>query len=256
MYPSERPSVADAKAWRLGVEDVMPADWKAIYAGIPPHSLMHLIAHPVPGALIEDQAGPPIVTSSMAIGRDLIIAETNHKNAVMDATRDSGIAAIRNSFFDALRRSLRPNAPLLLAAVEAAQPLVGAYAAWHDRPAAFADIVARSAAMTALAPETDDHEDHMTALRLKPLPDGASADDFSKRVNDALVNHIPFLLRPFPAADGSLGKWIILQMPEALASDGRKLLSTSTLAELSNGNLIASACVAIVACGQKGESVY
>ena len=189
----------------------------------------------------------------MKVARDLVIAETIHKNAVMDATRDSGIAAIRNSFFDALRRSLRPNAPLLLAALEAAHPLAGAYAAWHNGPAAFADIVARSEAATALAPETDDHEDHMTALRLKPLPDGASADNFGKRVNDALVNHIHFLLRPFPAADGSLGKWIILQMPEALASDGRRLLSTSTLAELSDGNRIASACLAIVASGQKAS---
>ena len=125
------------------------------------------------------------------------------------------------------------------------------YAAWHDGPAAWADIVARSAPATALAPETDDHEDHMTALRLKPLPDGASADDFGKRVNDALVNHIPFLRRPFPAADGSLGMWIILQMPEALAADGRRLSSTSTIAQLSNGSAIASACIAIVAAGQK-----
>ena len=135
LYPSERPSVADAKAWRLGVEDVMSADWKAIHAGIPPHSLMHLITHPVPAALAEDAVGPPIITSSMAVARDLVIAETIHKNAVMDATRDSGIAAIRNSFFDALRRSLRPNAPLLLAALEAAHPLAGAYAAWHNGPA-------------------------------------------------------------------------------------------------------------------------
>ena len=32
----------------------MPADWKALHDGIPPHSLVHLIAHPVPGALAED----------------------------------------------------------------------------------------------------------------------------------------------------------------------------------------------------------
>ena len=48
------------------------------------------------------------------------------------------------------------------------------YASWHDGPAAFADIVARSAPATALDPETDDHEDHMTALRLKLLPDGGA----------------------------------------------------------------------------------
>jgi hypothetical protein len=139
--------------------------------GIVPHSLVHLIALTVPGVLVEDAVGLPIVTGAMVIARDLVIAEIMQKNAVMDATRDSGMASIRNSFFDAIRRSLRPNAPLLLSAMEAAHPLAGAFAVWNDGPAAFADIIARSAPATALAPATDEHEDHMTALRLKPLPD-------------------------------------------------------------------------------------
>ena len=65
IYPSERPSVADAKAWRLGSTDVMPSDWKALSDGIPPHSLVHLIAYPVPALLVEDPVDPPIVTTSM-----------------------------------------------------------------------------------------------------------------------------------------------------------------------------------------------
>ena len=63
--------------------------------------------------------------------RDLVIAETNQKNVVMTATRVSGMASIQNAIFDALRRSLRPNAPLLLASLETAHPLAGAYAAWQ-----------------------------------------------------------------------------------------------------------------------------
>ena len=251
VYPGERPSVADAKAWRLGSLDMMPTDWKALIAGIPPHSLVHLIALPVPAVLTVDETGPPIVSYAMKSTRDLVIAETHQKNLVMDATRVSGMAALQNGIFDALKRSLRPNAPLLLASLETAHPLAGAYAAWHNGPAAFADIVARSAPATALAPETDEHEDHMTAMRLKPLPDGCSSDDFSKRVNDALVNHIPFLRRPFPVADGSLGTWIVQQMPEALAADGRRLVSTLSIAQLSNGSAVASSCIAIVASGQK-----
>ena len=152
----------------------MPTDWKALIAGIPPHSLVHLIALPVPAALVVDLVGPPVVSYAMKIARDLVIAETNQKNVVMAATRVSGMASMQNAIFDALKRSLRPNAPLLLEALETAHPLAGAYAAWHNGPAAFADIIARSTPATALAPETDDHEDHMTALRLKPLPDGAS----------------------------------------------------------------------------------
>ena len=54
----------------------------------------------------------------MSLTRDMAISDANQKNAVIEATRDSGMAGIRNSFFDALRRSLRPNAPLLLAALE------------------------------------------------------------------------------------------------------------------------------------------
>ena len=155
----------------------MPSDWKALSDGIPPHSLVHLIAYPVPALLVEDP-NPPIVTNNMVLTRDMAILDATQKNvnAIMDATRSSGMAQLRNSYFDAIRRSLWPNAPLLLAAVEAAHPLTGVYAAWHDGPAAFADIVARSAPATSLDPETDDHEDHMAALRLKLLPDGASSE--------------------------------------------------------------------------------
>ena len=133
VYPGERPSVADAKAWRLGSLDMMPTDWKALIAGIPPHSLVHLIALPVPAVLTVDETGPPIVSYAMKSTRDLVIAETHQKNLVMDATRVSGMAALQNGIFDALKRSLRPNAPLLLASLETAHPLAGAYAAWHNQ---------------------------------------------------------------------------------------------------------------------------
>ena len=107
---------------------------------------MHLIALPVPAVLVVDLTGPPVVSYAMKSARDLLIAETGQKNLVMDATRDSGMAALRNGVFDALiRRSLRPNAPLLLASLETAHPLAGAYTAWHGGPAAFADIIARAA---------------------------------------------------------------------------------------------------------------
>ena len=126
IYPGERPSVADAKAWRLGSFDVMPSDWKALTAGIPPHSLVHLIDCIVPPPLPVAAVGPPIITVAMSLTRDMAISDAIQKNAVIVATRDSGMAGIRNSFFDALRRSLRPNAPLLLAALESTHPLVGA----------------------------------------------------------------------------------------------------------------------------------
>ena len=90
----------------------------------------------------------------------------------------------------------------------------------------------------------------MTALRLKLLPDGCSSDEFGKRVNDAMINHIPFLRRPFPVADGSLGEWVIGQMPEALGADGRRLKSNLSVAQMSDGNAVASLCIAIVAAGQ------
>ena len=118
IYPSERPSVADAKVWRLGSFDVMPSDWKALTAGIPPHSLVHLIDCIVPPPLPEDAVGPPSIIVAMSLTRGMAIMDANQKNAVILATRNSGMDGIRNSFFDALRRSLRPNEPLLLAALK------------------------------------------------------------------------------------------------------------------------------------------
>ena len=87
IYPSERPSVADAEAWRLGSTDVMPPDWKALSDGIPPYSHVHLIACPVPAMLVENLVGPPIVTSNMVLTRNMAIMDADQKNAVMDVPR-------------------------------------------------------------------------------------------------------------------------------------------------------------------------
>ena len=249
VFPSEKPSVAQAKAWRLQCLDMMPSDWKAVMDGITPHSLIGHMDRPVPGALVES-AVAPLVTNSMVESREQLIEEITYQNNVRAEQRLSGAAQLRHSLFEALRRSLRPNAPLLLARLEAAHPLAGAYAAWRDGPAAFAALEAQFAPATALETEADAHEDHLTALRLKPLPDGCSSDEFGARVNDALNNHIPFLRRPFPVGDGSLGKWVIAQMPAALAADGRRLAATKTVAELCLGQAIAADCLAIVAAGE------
>ena len=54
--------------------------------------------------LTVDETGPPIVSYAMKNARNLVIAETQQKNLVMNATRVSGMAALQNGIFDALKR--------------------------------------------------------------------------------------------------------------------------------------------------------
>ena len=45
--------------------------------------------------------------------------------------------------------------------------------------------------------EAISHDDVLMMLRLQPLEDGCTVDEFSGRINNMLVNHISFLDRPF-----------------------------------------------------------
>ena len=249
IFPGEKPTVAEANAWRLSSLDSMPPSWRALLDGIPLDAAIQYTLRTVPPPLVAGD-GPPVITQQMEESRQMLIDEIGHTNAIKTLQFDSLQAKERNSFFGALQRSLRPRAPLLLRRLEAAHPLGPPFAAWHDGPAAFTALVALFAANTQLEPEADEHEDFMTKLRLQPLSDGCSSVDFSSRVNDALQHHLPFLRRPFPVNDGSLGKWVISQMPSALAADGRRLAATLTIAQLSNGHDVADQCVQIVAAGQ------
>ena len=77
--------------------------------------------------------------------------------------------------------------------------------------------------------EAVNHDDEIMKLRLQPIHDGCTVDEYASRVNTAVVMHIPFLERPFKDAS-AVSTWVIRQLPSALASDGRSLLRSITAA--------------------------
>ena len=52
------------------------------------------------------------------------------------------------------------------------------------------------------------HDYELHRLRAQPIHDGCTVDEFSSRVNTALVKTIPFLDRPFSNAT-AISKWVI-----------------------------------------------
>ena len=89
----------------------------------------------------------------------------------------------------------------------------------------------------AVSCEGDKHDAHMASLLVSPLASGASVDDFAARVNTALVHHIPFLTRPYPT-DGSLGRWVIKQLPPDVPWLRMQIMNGLSPTELQNSSAL------------------
>ena len=118
---------------------------------------------------------------------------------------------------------------------------------WVDGIAAFRAIEGILVTNAVARPgEAVDHDDELMKLRLHPTPDGCSVDDFTERVNTAMLKHIPFLARPFPDQK-STSMWVIQQLPPSLAVDGRGLVRTMTAAQLDDTPYVTEQCIDLVA---------
>ena len=211
------------------------SDWAALKDGVAVRSLLQFDARPPPAALVEspDLTVVGAISPAHVAARDVVIHQINSENAVRAGQRAAATAELSNAFFSALAASMMITAPLLLSRIRAAHVLAAPYAAWRDGPAAwlqlYQDYVTNGVSREE---ELNEHDDYLTMLRLKTLPDNCSSLEYGDRVTVALRDHIPYLTRPFPPADGSLGRWVIQQLPPGLAADGRRLLESLTLAQL------------------------
>ena len=180
---SERPSVSSAKEWfRLATPSLLP-DWASLVAGRVPRSLIAYQPRTVPPALVATP--PPPAGAAAVVGaigeaqvaaRDALIVQVTDENAIRASQLESHTAELEHAFFNAIACALRDNAPLLLNRLESLHPLAfsasmfSGSAAWRSL---LHDFVSNAA--DALVPEDLSHEDHLTALRLKPLADNCTA---------------------------------------------------------------------------------
>ena len=138
-------------------------------------------------------------------------------------------------------------APIRMAALKSAHALIPPHpTSWSDGIAAFRELEKALVADAVAAPgEAICHDDELHRLRAQPIHDGCTVDEFSSRVNTALVKTIPFLDRPFSNAT-AISKWVISQLPAALAPDGRSLRRGLTAAQFGDTKHVVAECILLV----------
>ena len=113
--------------------------------------------------------------------------------------------------------------------------------------------------MRKIASRIDDRLDHDRAVeqaRDSILPDGCSANTYLKKVNTIVVEHLPYMERPY--SGHALGRFLISLMPSANAVEGRileaELDKPGTTNTLSDGPYVIERCAAIVLRSQSKQT--
>jgi hypothetical protein len=193
----------------------------------------------------------------MVEGRDrenLKILEVNVANT---AIRAAAIAEWNNEFWLAFEVALHDSAPIRLEALRVTYSMSSPNpATWVDGVSAFRAIEAALVTNAVARPgESMSHDDELMKLRLHPLEDGCTADEFSSRINTMMVKHIPFLDRPFTDRS-AISRWIIQQLPPALSVDGRSLLRTMTAAQLADTPGVTDVCIDLVSAANDSNKNF
>ena len=250
-FPGERPSLAEGKEWCREARLNLKPEWRALLDGA---EVKELIKYRDTATLTPlfltaaDATGThTAISQQMVETRDrenLKIAETNVANA---ALREAAIAEWRNEFWLAFEVALHDVAPIRLEALRVTYRMTNPNPiTWVDGVSAFRALENALVTNAVARPgEAISHDDVLMKLRLQPMEDGCTVDEFSSRVNNAMVNHIPFLDRPF-TNQTAISRWVIQQLPPALAVDGRSLVRTMTVAQMADTPGVVEACIDLV----------
>ena len=167
LWPSERPSVAEAKAWFEAAKPSLLPDWQAMLSGLTPRSLMPYEPRSLPAVLVvsPDLAVPGAVTPVQVATREALIQQVTDENAVRARQLASHTADIENAFFSAIEVSMRGSAPLLIKALQASHPLAF-HPDYHSGSRTWIAMHLRfvGANAVALTHESDEHDDHLVEL--------------------------------------------------------------------------------------------
>lgn len=254
-FPSEEPTKKELSEWLDASCAILSrtGHGPAIRGETPPgfHQLKFQMAMPdIPALPTEerDKLGPVEATKY-----DLLRAETaRKKNAALEAY-ESGMREYKNKLAATLDAAMRKTAPLRLNSmldkhVDAAHPGI------YDGGAMWRDLEA----MRNIASRIDDRLDHDRAVehaRDSALPDGCSANTYLKKVNTIVVDHLPYMERPYTGH--ALGRFLISLMPNANKVEGRILeseLDKPGDTRLSDGPYVIERCAAIVLKSQTKQA--
>ena len=157
------------------------------------------------------------------------------------------LAEVQNEFWLAIEMCMYDVAPIRMAAIKSAHAMTHPNpVTWVDGVAAFKELERALVTDAVAAPgEAFCHDDELQRLRTEHIHDGCTVDEFSSRVNTALVKVIPFLDRPFKDST-AISRWVIGQLPVDLAPDGRGLRRALTDAEMADTKKVLAECIIIV----------
>ena len=250
-FPGERPSLAEGKEWCREARLNLKPEWRALLDGAEVKELIKYRDTAMLTSLVltaADATGThTAITQQMVENRDrenLKIAETNVANT---ALREAAIAEWRNEFWLAFEVALHDVAPIRLEALRVTYRMTNPNPiTWVDGVSAFRALENVLVTNAVARPgEAISHDDVLMKLRLQPMEDGCTVDEFSSRINNAMVKHIPFLDRPF-INQSAISRWVIQQLPPALAVDGRSLVRTMTAAQMADTPGVIEACIDLV----------
>ena len=165
------------------------------------------------------------VSSQMVHNRELQILTITDKNKKMAAAKATLLANLHNEFFHALVKAIRPTAPLLVKQMERDLKQAHPFDKYHDGKR-FWDHLETMIAPARMLPNEDlDHDDALRKLEKNPLPNGASAQQFAARIDQAMNKHIPFLSRKFDS-DKDISLWVLGRVPQGNAAEARMLFKS------------------------------
>ena len=250
-FPGEMPSVKDGKEWVRVSRTLFKSQWRALLDGAElreliqyrPSVLLPAITMTVPTA-DGSHTGLSHAAEKTREAENAKITESNTNKLAHIALAH---AEIKNECWLAIEMSMYDVAPIRMTALKSAHALVPPHpTSWSDGIAAFRELEADLVANAVAAPgEAICHDDELHRLRAQPIHDGCTVDEFSYRVNNALVKTIPFLDRPFSNAT-AISKWVISQLPAALAPDGRSLRRGLTAAQFADTKHVVAECITLV----------
>ena len=247
LFPGERPSVETVLEWLKAATPLLSTEQTALLNGYEPLALLAYTAESQPPQLVAAAGG---VTETAVETREALRLAISDRNALKQRQYQNHRAAMLNTWFKSLDAAFRPKAPLLFDKMERECKQAAPFNTYYDGKAAW-DIVVNMSVVGAMIPgESATHDAALVALQLKPLPAGATTDEYAKRVVGALTDHIPYLERPFPNRE-AMSLWVVQQAPDDVATEARLMFEGLTAAQKADPHAVAAAVVDVMAKAKK-----
>ena len=228
-YPGEKPTKSQMLEWRDAWTDNLKSNgFSAQLRGQEPFEIMKLAERP--RVKIPRDAEPARVATLESKNSDI-----DHTNFINMAEKDARLLEIQSRMVGKLSKAMRTTAPLKLATLYEKHKYVDL--SGNQVPGAYHGVNM----FLELSKEADEgcvseysgqeYEDAYDHIKKRPLPDNASPDQYSRRINQFTVKVNPFMNRPLKGEE--LSRFIVGQLPPNLESDARTLMR-----ELKNKQLL------------------